>query len=88
MFPYDAVAEALADHGLVTYRLTGQTFVQRRFADDEERKGVLARLAERDLVVTGLEDAGCLHAEFFLSVPTSAAHELDLQAPWDVIAAP
>lgn len=88
MFPYDAIAETCADRGLVTYKLTGQTFVQRRFADHEERAGVLAELVGRDLPVAGLEDTGYLHAEFFLSVPTPDAHEMDFQTPWKVIAAP
>ncbi len=88
MFPYDGIAETCSDHGLVTYKLTGQTFVQRRFADHEERAGVRAELLDRDLPVTGLEDTGYLHAEFFLSIPTPDAHEMDLRTPWKVTAAP
>lgn len=88
MFPYDAIAASCGDHGLVTYKLTGQTFVQRRFADHKERASILTQLEDRHLPVTGLEDTGYLQAEFFLSVPTPDAQELDLQAPWKVVAAP
>jgi SAM-dependent methyltransferase len=71
MFPYDRMAEALDAYGLVTERLAGATFVQRRFRDVEEFKKSLAVLAERGVDTTGLEAEGRFQAELFVSRPAA-----------------
>jgi hypothetical protein len=73
MYPYDGIAATLADHGLVTERLSGVTFPRRRFAGDEERDGVLARLAARGIDPAGRESDGWYHAELYLSRPAADA---------------
>lgn len=69
MFPYDALAATLAEYGLVTERLAGATFVQRRFRDVEEFTKTLARLAERGIDTTGFESEGRFQAELYVSRP-------------------
>lgn len=81
MFPYDRIAEALAEQGLATEKLASVTFVQRRFRDREESDQTLAALTAMDLDVTGLEGEGQLHAELYVSRP-----EADIRAaPLDQI---
>jgi len=75
MFPYDRLADALAEHGLVTERLAGATFVQRRFRSPEEFEGTLTALAARGVDTMGMESEGLFHAELYLSRP-----EADVQA--------
>jgi SAM-dependent methyltransferase len=75
MFPYDALARTFAQHGLVTERLSGVTFIQRRFRDAEEFENSLATLAAAQIDPTGLESEGLLHADLILSRP-----EADVQA--------
>ena len=67
MYPYDAIAATLAESGLVTERLAGATFPQRRFADDRERTAAVDAVLARGLDPAGLEDDGCFHAELFVS---------------------
>lgn len=81
MFPFDRLEAAFARRGLVTEKLSGATFVQRRFRDAEEFERTLAGLAELDLDVTGLEADGLLHAELFVSRPEADA----LAAPLDEV---
>ncbi len=69
MFPYDKMASALSEIGLVTERLAGVTFVQRRFRDAEEFEGSLAALAAVGIETDGLESEGVYHAELYLSRP-------------------
>lgn len=69
LFPYDAIARALAKRGLVTERLEGAAFAQRRFASDEERDHALATLRRLGRDPAGLESDGHYYAEFFLSRP-------------------
>lgn len=88
MFPYDAIAGTLARHGLRTVKLEGQTFVQRRFEDDEERAGVVHGLRARGMEVDGLEDTGYLHAELFLSCPPNVAMRPPDGRRWTVVDAP
>jgi hypothetical protein len=75
MFPYDTLAASLAGHGLVTERLAGATFVQRRFRDVQEFTKTLEQLAERGVDTTGFESEGRFQAELFVSRP-----EADVQA--------
>jgi SAM-dependent methyltransferase len=74
MFPYDAAAATLTMNGLVTEKLRGVTFVQRRFQSEDEFREVLARLDELGIDTAGLESDGLLHADFYLSrAPSESA---------------
>jgi hypothetical protein len=72
MFPYDALAATLAEYGLVTERLAGATFVQRRFRDVEEFTKTLASLAERGVDTTGFESEGRFQAELYVRASRSS----------------
>lgn len=80
MYSYDEIAVTLAEHGLVTHKLTGRTFVQRRFVDDTEQEHVCEQLSEAGLDSTGLESDGCYHAELYVSRPESAP-----ALPWSAL---
>lgn len=62
MFPYDQIAATLAHAGLVTEQLPGTTFVQRRFASEEECRHVTDRLMALGIDPSGKESDGLLHA--------------------------
>lgn len=64
---YHDIADVLAEHGLVTERLAGRTFAQRRFASADEQEFTLRHLDESGLETEGLEADGVLHTEFYLS---------------------
>lgn len=78
MFPYDCLAATFAKRGLVTERLTGATFIQRRFRDAEEFERTLATLAALGVDATGLESEGLFHADLILSRPESDARAAPL----------
>jgi carnitine O-acetyltransferase len=69
MFPFDEISMVLQDFGYVTEKVENQTFVQRRFASDEEQEQVLQRLSELGIDASGLEADGWYHAEAFISRP-------------------
>ena len=69
MFPYDGFIESFARRGLVTERLRGATFVQRRFRDEAEFEQTLASLEAQGIDPTGIESEGLFQAELFLSRP-------------------
>jgi hypothetical protein len=71
MFPYEPMAAALEAYGLVTERLAGATFVQRRFRDVEEFKSSLAVLADLGVDTEGFEAEGRFHADLFVSRPAA-----------------
>jgi SAM-dependent methyltransferase len=71
MFPFEPLARVLADYGLVTERLAGATFAQRRFRDAAEFEHTLSVLAKRGISTNGMETQGLLHAELFLSRPAA-----------------
>ena len=71
---YEDISEALSSFGLVTEKLEGHTFTQRRFTDAEEREYVLEELAGMDVDTTGKEDTGWYHANFYLSRPVGEAN--------------
>jgi SAM-dependent methyltransferase len=79
MFPYDRLADALAEHGLVTERLAGATFVQRRFRTPGEFESSLANLASRGVDTDGMESEGLFHAELYLSRPAADVREAPLE---------
>ena len=68
-FPFDAIAERLADLGLVTEKLPDTTFLQRRFRDDAEQEGAIEALRAAGREPDGLESEGFYHAEFYLARP-------------------
>ena len=84
MFPYDAIAETLAGHGLETEKLEGVTFRQRRFYDDEEAEHVRKTLAARGIDFDEHEADGWYHAELYVSRPP----ELVTAEPLDQLLAP
>ena len=71
LFPFDQIAESLADQGYVTEKLKGQTFVQRNFASLDEQEQVLGQLHDRGINTEGHEDEGHYLAEFYLSRPAT-----------------
>jgi SAM-dependent methyltransferase len=78
MFPFDSLAATFAKHGLVTERLTGATFIQRRFRDAEEFENSLATLATLGVDPTGFESEGLFHADLILSRPEADARAAPL----------
>ncbi|MGH3416014.1 MAG: hypothetical protein ACRDTP_07995 [Mycobacteriales bacterium] len=77
---YHDIADVLAEHGLVTERLTGRTFPQRRFASESEQEFTLRHLGESGLGTDGLESDGLLHTEFYLSRPAAEVAATPLSA--------
>jgi carnitine O-acetyltransferase len=71
MFPYAPVADSLAELGYATIHVEG-LFKQRRFASTREQSQVLDSLAEVGVDPRGLEAAGWLYAELYLSLPSEA----------------
>ncbi|MCS3446502.1 MULTISPECIES: hypothetical protein [Bradyrhizobium] len=79
MFPFDSLAATFEKRGLVTERLTGATFIQRRFRDAEEFESCLASLAVLGVDATGLESEGLFHADLMLSRPEADARAAPLK---------
>lgn len=79
LFPYEPLASVFAERGLVTERLQGATFVQRRFRDVEEFESTIATLKERGVDTAGFESEGLFHADLFLSRPEADAKALPLE---------
>jgi len=80
MFSYDEIADLFARYGLVTEKLEGVTFVQRRFHSEDELRATLAALEERGIDPTGKEADGLYHAELFVSRPADVARDTPLGA--------
>ncbi|MDF3811710.1 MULTISPECIES: class I SAM-dependent methyltransferase [Rhodopseudomonas] len=78
MFPYDGFIKAFNERGMVTEKLAGTTFVQRRFRDAEEFERTLAALAKRGIDTNGVEADGLFQAELFLSRPAADAKAMPL----------
>lgn len=79
MFPYEPLAKVFAERGLVTERLQGATFLQRRFRDVEEFERTIATLEERGIDTAGFESEGLFQADLFLSRPEADARALPLE---------
>lgn len=79
MFPYDPIAEALAQFDLKTEQFEGATFVQRRFASVEEMEATVQSVESRGLDTRGKEAQGLFHADFFLSRTAGEIDRLPLQ---------
>jgi hypothetical protein len=73
VFDYADVAATLAEFGLVTERVEGTTFAQRRFADEHEAGAATADVLRRGLDPTGREAAGWYHADCYITRPAAAA---------------
>lgn len=71
--PYGGISEVLSECGLITEKLSGHSFKQRRFATPEEREFVLRELSKMGLDPAGKEDGGAYHTDFYLSRPAEEA---------------
>jgi SAM-dependent methyltransferase len=78
VFPFEPIADELKHYGLITEKLEGVTFVQRRFHSRDEFEATLSALRARDIDPTGKETEGLLHAELFVSRPPEDAAALPL----------
>jgi SAM-dependent methyltransferase len=79
MFPYQGFIDAFTERGMVTERLSGATFVQRRFRDEEEFERSLATLEAQGIDPHGVETEGLFQAELFLSRPEADARAAPLE---------
>jgi SAM-dependent methyltransferase len=79
MFPYDRIATILAEHGLITEKFEGATFVQRRFADRAEMEATIAAVERRGIDTRGHEANGLYHAELFISRPRAEVERCPIQ---------
>ena len=71
IYPFDEIAATLSTSGLVTERLVGATFPQRRFADEREHAAAVEGVLARGLDPAGLEADGRFHAELFVARPAA-----------------
>ncbi len=79
IFPYGDIAATLAQRGLVTEKLEGITFVQRRFHSEEEYGETLRSLRKLGISSEGKEAEGLLHAELYVSRPEKDVMAMPLQ---------
>jgi SAM-dependent methyltransferase len=79
MFPYTRISQLLCEAGLVTEKLQGVTFVQRRFHSENECLRVIEKLESQGIDTRQKEADGLLHAEFFLSRPPGDRADHPLQ---------
>jgi SAM-dependent methyltransferase len=81
MFPFEPVAESLAESGYETVHVEG-LFKQRRFASSEEQSRVLDTLSSLGADPRGLETDGWFYAQLYISRPrdTKAGTVVDLAA--------
>ena len=75
---YQQIADALAEHGLVTEVDTERTVAQRRFTDPDEQRHAIAAVTATGTDPTGKETEGWYHATLHLSRPP-----LDLTTTYD-----
>jgi hypothetical protein len=79
MFPFDDIAKTLRQHGLVTEKFEGATFVQRRFGNREEMEAAIMAVEQRGMDTRGHEAEGLYHAELFVSRPAEEIERVPLQ---------
>jgi hypothetical protein len=79
MFDYQDIAQVMKRRGMLTERFEGTTFIQRRFRDTEEMETTVSQLEARGINCTGKEADGLLHAELFVSRPSSEAQAKPIQ---------
>jgi hypothetical protein len=80
---YEEVSNVLSGYGMVTEKLSGHTFTQRRFADDAEREYVLEKLTNMGVDTAGEEKEGWHHTDFYLSRPAN-----ETETPLETLLAP
>ncbi|MBB5518767.1 hypothetical protein [Amphiplicatus metriothermophilus] len=68
-FPFDDIAARLEDYGLITRKLEGRYFPQRRFRDAAEAEAAVEAVRALGLDPTGLEAEGRYYAELYLAAP-------------------
>jgi SAM-dependent methyltransferase len=78
MFPYDEIAAALSAYGMVTEKLEGVTFIQRRFSSSTEFNAAIDRLERCGIDPTGKEADGLMHAELFVTRAKELAERIPL----------
>lgn len=78
MYPFEPIAEDLARYGLVTEKVPGVTFVQRRFHSKDEFESTIDALRDQDIDPSGKEAEGLLHAELYISRPKEDVAEMPL----------
>ena len=69
MFPHQPFETAFAERGLVTERLTGATFIQRRFRDRAEFDQTLKALHDAGIDSQGFETEGLFQADLYVTRP-------------------
>lgn len=69
MFPFDRIEATLAEHGLVTEKFEGATFVQRRFASQAEMEATVQAVEALGIDTRGREADGLYHADLYVSRP-------------------
>lgn len=79
MFSYNEISQLAQEQGLVTEKLGGVTFVQRRFQSEHEFRNVLAQLDSLGIDGRNKEMDGLFHSEFFLSRPPEDCGEHRLE---------
>lgn len=84
MYPFDAVAAELGRYGLVTEKVPGMTFVQRRFHSKDEFESTVDALRGQGVDPTGKESEGLLHAELYVSRPQEDVDALPLSELFSV----
>ncbi|MCW2721858.1 class I SAM-dependent methyltransferase [Pseudonocardia sp.] len=80
VFDYAPIAKTLAGYGLVTERVPGMTFPQRRFADSDESDAAQADVAARGLDPAGKEGSGWFHADGYVTRPEATPPLAELLA--------
>ncbi|KAH0422074.1 hypothetical protein CcaCcLH18_13022 [Colletotrichum camelliae] len=74
VFSFDEITDVLEEkHGLVTEKVPGQLFRQRRFTSREEQSAAVADVRARGLDTKGLEEDGWFYAECYVTRPRDAA---------------
>ncbi|EQB54383.1 hypothetical protein CGLO_05796 [Colletotrichum gloeosporioides Cg-14] len=74
VFSFDGIADVLEEkHGLVTEKVPGKLFRQRRFTSREEQSAAVADVRARGLDTMGLEEDGWFYAECYVTRPRDVA---------------
>ncbi|KAH9232550.1 hypothetical protein K456DRAFT_54234 [Colletotrichum gloeosporioides 23] len=74
VFSFDEIADVLEEkHGLVTEKIPGHLFRQRRFTTREEQSAAVADVRARGLDTKGLEEDGWFYAECYVTRPRDIA---------------
>jgi hypothetical protein len=78
-FPYDEIAAALDEFGLVTEQVPDRTYPQRRFASDDEQQAALHDVVARGLDPAGKEAEGWFHADCYITRPVHVAAQTPVE---------